>query len=336
MKKSAIFISSFMVSFMVIYSVYYYMNVKDLDRGVVSAASDLKNTVIGYEGLNTENKSVVYNLGLFQSVQQHALTANDTSHWLADAKANPIPQNHFLGIDTPYSRNALEKIYEHLLIKFSKHPPIDFGKLKNGDSIMFSYFFQNISLPVGFRRAAAGIKIKDKDYYSLEYYPFDSLHNSASVCFFTNTAGDKYLLQVENKESGELATWVSNAEGLGAMSNYINAGRMLKEGTITKHTFGKSESVVIPELDFSFVKRYKQDDLAAFGALFQRYKVIEERMKFKLSYPEGQNKRIEHASGFKSYNFNGNTLFYLKKKGAEKPYFMVLLNDPEILVPVKH
>jgi len=52
MKKLFIFFIAFWVSFMAIYSIYYYKVKSKLDQSVVAMAKDLPHTVVGFEGVN--------------------------------------------------------------------------------------------------------------------------------------------------------------------------------------------------------------------------------------------------------------------------------------------
>lgn len=331
MKKASIFLVAFLVSFMVIYSVYYYSKIKGLDRGVVASANELPHTVIGYEAAHqaVNGQTGIYELGLFQALN-HAIPDSNTWQMREQAQLFPLPGTNFLSIDTPYNRNSLEKLDERILIKFKKHPPIDFDSIAKGDSLLFSYFFRNIGLPYGFRRSAEGVTYRGHSYQALEYYPFDKAHTNASVYYASADAGHA-MLKIDLPDANEEAILVNALTPGDAMENYKQAEALIQAGKYTPYSFKQNEALIIPDLDFSIVKHYRPGELSAFGNAFKRYKVIEERVKFKLSIPEGQNQQIKHGKDFKTYRIEGRCLFYLKKKNSAEPYFMVLIDNPEIL-----
>src|SRR6185503_15277893 len=110
MKKMFIFFAAFWVSFMTIYSIYYYKVESKLDESIVAEAKDLPNTVIGFAELKDSDKNMIYTEGISQVIP--ALSIDSTQSLSA------VPDTDFVSFNGTYTKDHLEKFYEGLVTKF--------------------------------------------------------------------------------------------------------------------------------------------------------------------------------------------------------------------------
>jgi hypothetical protein len=225
-------------------------------------------------------------------------------------------------------------MYEHLLRRFNKHPPIDFGKLNDGDSVLFSYFFKNLFFPLGFRAAGSPAIVGGKACEAMEYYPFNAAHTSKAIHFYKSPDSSRYALKYDLPGNKVEAVFLSYKDSSTFMEEYQVADGLVSDAA-NEYNLGFNASVVMPVLDFSLGRRYSPEELKKFGNTFRRYKVVEERIKFKTTLPENEESKkiLTHPKGFRQYVFNSPCLFYMKKKGDELPYFVVRISHPELLLP---
>src|SRR6185312_14727363 len=115
MKKMFIFFAAFWVSFMTIYSVYYYKVEGKLDESIVADVKDLPHTVMGLPGLNDSDKNMIYTQGISQVIPA---LSGDSTHSLS-----AVPDTDFVSFNGTYTKDHIEKFYEGLVTKFTHHPP---------------------------------------------------------------------------------------------------------------------------------------------------------------------------------------------------------------------
>jgi hypothetical protein len=312
-----LFICAFVVSTLVIYSVYYYSHINKYQGGVVVMADELKNTIISPEiKADKAKKNFILFTGLLQAFGKNepGLSFADTNRILTNA---------------PYSVDLDEKLNVEISRKFPGHPPISFPGLKPGDKLLFSYFFQNIHLPQGFyygmKKDSHGV-----EYKTLRYSPAVGKASGSDVSILGSK--DSFLLQI-NLSANEEAVFVSipNID-----ANSISDSAALWSG-LEEQKLKKSVTVEVPFLDFSITRRKNGKDIdtviknhLAKGA--KPYSFTEERMKLKTSPPlagTNINKELLKAD---DYTYRYPVLFYLKYKNAKAPYFAVILRNPELLV----
>src|ERR1700679_1759771 len=117
-----------MVSFMTIYSVYYYTQIKKLDASIVALAKDLPHTVFGKADWTSKDKNMIWFEGISQSM---SLSHKDTGQFPAF-----VPDEHFASLNAAYTKENLEKFYEELVTKYPNHPPIQFDSIKDGEKVL--------------------------------------------------------------------------------------------------------------------------------------------------------------------------------------------------------
>jgi hypothetical protein len=317
LKKATIFIIAFMVSFLTIYSVYYYKEIKKLDQSVVALAKDLPNTQFGFEGNADNDKNMIYSPGLEQVLS--ASTKNDSL-------PSTIPDEHFAAFNTTYTRDHMEKFYENLVSKFPNHPPVEFKDVKDGERVLMSYFFYNVHLPKGFRVSASAVDFHGVRVKALQYHPAET--DTGKVSFYKNDATHEYAFKIKiNGGTEELIIYNTPADSPWK-SVMTQSGEMISNPKYLYHP-AKDESVLMPELDFNITKDHDPKEAA-----YSDYALVEERYKFKISAPVEAGP-LEVSASYntpKNYIMNGHLIFYITAvPKQQKPFCIISLKNPEIL-----
>lgn len=327
MRKMFIFFAAFWVSFMTIYSVYYYKVSSKLDESIVAMAKDLPNTIIGNASSIDSDKNMIYSEGISQVIP--GLLKDSTSF------LSPVPDTFFVSFNNTYSKAHIEKFYEGLVSRFINHPPIAFKNLKENERLLLSYFFENVHLPDGFRVSEKTIEFKGKNIRALQYHPHNS-SDTAHVSFYKNDQNHgEFALKVKINDGNEELVMYSNP----SCYQWANAELMAMKLTgnpAYRYLPGNDQSVLIPEIDFNIVKDFdKVKDYS--NPELNNYNLVEERTKFKISPPKSGGP-LEVNESFNTVNnfiMNGRVLYYIVEKGKIKPYFIMYVTNPEILKPAR-
>jgi hypothetical protein len=309
LRKILIFLSAFCISFMVIYSVYYYSRASRLQSGLVMDAADLRHTQL--ENIlhqSDTGQNIIY----IPAVRQ-ALGA-----------PLGIPGDNFVGMQGTYSRNFIEKIDEAILHHFPNHPPIDFPGLQNGDSVLFSYYFQQLMMPRNF-------------FWLDNWESFAGKHVRSLIL---RPEIKDTILKVSLLDGGSYKRITFNT-GNGVEANYITDGaeeyfqkylldNIPENDSITIWNIPAKTAILLPDIDFYFERHFKPGDTTVSFMKGHTFKAIDERLKAKTTVRE--KAPVE-------YNGNlirpaGPVLFYLRNTQVkDKPvYFAMLIRNPEVLI----
>jgi len=323
MRKLFIFFIAFWVSFMTIYSIYYYKVKSKLDSSVVAMAKDLPNTVFGFESVQDSGKNMIFTEGLSQVIP--SLSKNYDSLLL------PVPDTAFVSFNGPYTRDHIEKFYEGLVTKFQNHPPIEFKNLKDGNRLLLSYFFENVHLPDGFRVSESAVDFRGKKVRALQYH-HQYISDTGYVSFYKNDASREYALKVKVNDGKDELMMYSCETCDSWLQAKAEADSLTRKST--KYVPANNESVLIPELDFNIVKDFDKSETQS-NPVFNNYSLAEERIKFKISAPKEGGPLEANKSYNTPVNFimNGNVLVYIKEAGKKSPYCIIYIKHPEILKP---
>ena len=315
MRKLYIFFIAFWVSFMTIYSIYYYKIKNKLDQSVVAMAKDLPHTVFGFEGLKDSDKNMIFIQGLTQVIPS---SSNGYDSFLSS-----VPDADFVSFNGTYTKEHLEKFYEGLVTKFQNHPPLEFKNIKDNDKLLLSYFFENVRLPDGFRVSASPLDFHEKKVRTLQYH-HQYTSDTGYISFYKNDLSHEYVLRVKINDGKEELIMSSCQDCTSWQNAKAKSDLLMLSGT--RYYTGNKESVLIPELDFNIAK----DDQAYNG-----YSLAEERIKFKISPPK-EGGPIEANKSFNTptnFVMNGNVLVYIREVEKKAPYCIVYIKHPEILKP---
>jgi hypothetical protein len=303
MQKILVFVCAFVVSSIVIYSVYYYSKVGKLTSGVVATANELPKTIFSpIQPKHFSDSNYMGNAGL--------LAALDSTAHNSDFDAVPAANN--LSENGIYNDAFIDKINLDISNKFPNHPPIGFRNLKEGDKILFNYFFKNIMLPADFYNYDQGLSYNQKHFRAIVYMP-DSASNTK--VFARNNNVELLYAPIEN--GTEAIIFSKNSLG-----SEIPATYMQKLDSIST-----KQAVIIPEIDFNIIKYWKPEE-AYFIPNAKDYKQLEDRKKLKLSVSNNNSPLPKTAASLQPPFY-----MYLYKNGAAKPYFMLYIANEELLLP---
>jgi hypothetical protein len=306
---------------MTIYTVYYYRVINKLDESVIANAKDIPKTVIGDAEIADSDKNMILTKGLMQVI---AGTDSIQANSVAD-----VPDADFVSFNAAYSKASLEKFYENLTTKFQSHPPLDFKNVKEGDRALMSYYFENIRLPDGFRVSATTVPFHSKNIRALQYHLVE--YADTGVSFYKTVNAHDYALKTMIN-SGKAELVIFNCPINKPWNIALAKADSLIRQHQCKYQILKDESVLVPELDFNIVK----ENAAGNKPLPHDYKLVEERIKLKLSAPK-EGGPLEVSARFntpKNYIMNGNVLYFIRETGKAKPYCVIYLRNPEILKTV--
>jgi archaellum component FlaF (FlaF/FlaG flagellin family) len=246
MKKTSIFIITFLVSFLTIYSVYYYTQIRKLDQSVVAMAIDLPNTVYGKADSGQSDKNMIWTRGVNQIIN-----SKDSVQELGN-----IPDEHFVAFNNAKNKDNLEKFYENLVSKYQNHPPLPFDDVKDGEKIMLSYFFYNVRLPQGFRVSATTVDFHGTKVKSLQYHILRK-KDTGTVTFYRNDSTKEYAFRILLNGGTEEAV-IYNSTANNSWDSAFHAARLITSSNQYKYSPGQDESILFPELDFNIIKDYSR------------------------------------------------------------------------------
>lgn len=306
---------------MVIYTVYYHKRMATMHNGIVAAAPELPHTYIGANKDSLASGNIIYSDGIAQALQGQA------GYTLAGA----APVENYVSMNAAYSTDQMHLMYDTLLSKFPNHPPLDFNGVKDGDNVLFSYFFQNVRLTKSFRSSFTRIHEDGETYRAIEYIPSDK---DSSVSFYKN--GNTFQMTIDMNRDQELVMIKAEPKALDSIINAL-PGQALSDNPLrlNKANLSATESIIFPETDLSLVKDYNKTEFTN-AAELSKYKIIEERIKLKTSVAETRLEERKKYDRPGSYIFSPPYLFYLERKGHQKPYITVYTRNTELLLPEKN
>jgi hypothetical protein len=289
--------------------VYYYSRAYKLQRGMVVEASELRETSINPCTSDTARGNVILYAGYRQVLDTAAMFK--------------APKTNFVGIKGPYSKALLEKILEAVLRHFPNHPPIDFAGVKEGDPILFSYFFQQAMMPRGFFWLREPQPLGEVKVRSLLYRQDRDTAAGSKVKLVTGPGYRGVRAALENKSSA-----VYILEGAEEYYRQIASTGVVPQDTGTWQ-IGRNEALWLPDIDMFIGKTYTEAEKQRKG--LSAYKVVDERIKVKTTV---KGSDPVHFYG-KLWRYNQPVLFYLEDNATGKPYYTLLIRNPEILVKLK-
>lgn len=319
MKKALIYLSAFCVSFLTIYSIYYYSKVFKMQQALVVEAGQLKNTTIGSgrAAFITEGNAI-YTSGVVKAIHLNRPSDSVT----IGTEANHIPDKYFVGGEGVYGIQLLNSYDSAAFVKYKNHPPIDFNNMVKGDSLVFSYLFQQLMLPKGFYSAEEWINFGDKEVRALLFrkYKKNGLQNGR---FYQK---DGQMLLTCLLRDSQQVVWYSNTNAGNIITDYAEAEAFMKPEN--EVLLDDSTALLLPDVDFFIQKSYKPEELTADHLPIAHKKLVQERMKLKTTAPV---KDPQEWNGDKIY-FKAPMLFYIKNPKDSLPYFALLARDSELFV----
>ena len=157
MRKPLIYLTSFVISFMIIYTIYYYKNIPYQTSSMSADASELKHTIISacpVVQLNDEELNIVFTPG-FKSASLNF--------------SSLAPDSFSFSYSGPVNMHILDSLDGRITNKIPHHPPLTFQELKEGQEICFSYLFRRLKMPKAFIEPQDKIRFKGILYRSLAY-----------------------------------------------------------------------------------------------------------------------------------------------------------------------
>lgn len=291
--KAFIYIFSFCVSFLVIYSVYYYTRLPFQFGGITANADDLKRTIVN-PTFKTED----------------TLNCISTTAFLKDSGG--LPDSFSLSYMGPVNDHILDSLDERITTKIPKHPPLDFQDLKKGQNLNLCYLLRKVDLPSMFTIPIDKLRFKGTDVRALA---LKKNNKNISVKFSKNKKDCSVIVTLPETE--EEVGWISR-------NIYIKYG--LAKDSLLSVSLGKEDWIQLPMLDMFIMKNYaRKDDSTLFSDTKNLY---QERLKLMTNAPT-EERPLGTEPLFK---MNGDFIFYIKKMKDKKPYLFISVRNPEILV----
>ena len=323
MRKGLIFMSAFVVSFIVVYSWYYYRNIQWSSDGYVANADTIKHSIVVPNPYQPSlQKNIIYSAGIISALNKSKI------EYTIGAKnifSNVLNDGICTLYSGTYSAAAVDKLGEETAGKFPRHPPLKFENIKDGEKMLFAYVYRNIELPPAFLENNKGISFGSKKVRSIMY---NGLGNTANTRFYMSKDGKEYALCIPVSKD-EDAYWF-HKDSLQSISDaWLDMKELLTTDHV--HVITQGQEVLIPELDLFLEKTYTHDEMQSFFSLTPNdYKLVDDRIKLKTT-TSGHvgNKEIAAVN---HYEFGPSSFFCIRRKSASFPYIGILLHNPDILV----
>ena len=321
-RKIMIFVSTFMVSFIIIYSSYYYKNTRLIGGGYICDADTCKSLIMNPHPYQPSDKNIIYSAGIINTLLKNKIEIHSAA--AIDFK-NLMEENAFSQYLGKFNDKALDGINEDVQYKFPQHPPLQFPKIKEGNQLLFSYVFKNLKLPNYLGIADNDFDFKGKKIKFIQYFPSYDKKQSGHL-YRTKDSGN-YLFTL-NLEDGSTAYWYT-AIGTPDMITAWKDGQYLIQNSVPLNLM-PNEYVLFPEIDLSVIKHYTKDELNTyFAPSANNFDYIEDRIKLKTSAdPVSKKSTIDPKT---SVIMNKKCFFALKTKQGVFPYIALMINNPEIL-----
>ncbi len=324
MRRALIYMSAFVVSFMLMYSWYYYKNLRWLSSGYVANADTLKHTIMAPQPYQPSiEKNIIYSAGLISAMNKAKLEFTIGAKSIFDTIINEQYYSTYKGM---YSPGALDKVSEETARKFPKHPPLSIQGIKDGEPMIFAYTFRNIELPSAFLENIKGIKFGNKTIRAICY---NGLGEAGKTKFYFNPKTKQYALVIPIDNNEELFWYHSDT-----LQDIADAWKNLNSFCIQEnmHVLSQGQEVVMPALDLFLEKTYKEDEMKQYFTLSDYVsKLTDDRIKLKTS-AGGHTNGPKDIAANTQYIFGPSSFFCLKRKNSTFPYLGIILHNPEFLV----
>jgi len=323
-KKLQVYLITAVISFMVIYTIYYITQAPYQEQGLTATADSLYNTVFGLPGMKEDAGKN------FISSSLVAIASQKNNRQIFNgiiSNSAPAPDSFYLIWGGVYQKEISDTLDKIMIEKMTSHPPLDFKYATDGQPFLFTYLFRNLQLPTTFIETNDTMLFEGQPVSTVFYSPAFGKEPNGGVLFYLSDDKKVFALKVISQEAGDEAVWISSTDSV----EFAKAEAYFQHAT--KNAMPDNERIKIPRLDFFFQKDFKANEIP--GNLFSSdLKLIEQRYKLKTSARKIKRSitQINIAAPKKTYEFNKPFSFYLEKTGDAKPYFSLMVRNPEILI----
>ena len=122
-KKLQVYLITAVISFMVIYTVYYVVQSPYQEQALTASADSLHNTVFGLPGMKEDaNKNFIYSslVAIASEKQNKAIFNKDILN------NSPAPDSFYLTWAGTYKKEISDSLDKVMIEKMTSHPPLDF------------------------------------------------------------------------------------------------------------------------------------------------------------------------------------------------------------------
>ena len=324
MRKGLIFMSAFVVSFMVVYSWYYYHNIQWLSNGYVANADTIKHSlVLPHPYQPSMDKNIIYTAGIISALDK---SKTDFTIGAKSIFSNILNDQIYTSYNGTYSAQSVDKISEETEKKFPKHPPLKFENIKDGEKMLFAYVFRKVELPEAFLdNGNKGMNFGKKNVRAIR---FNGLGNTGDARFYVSKNGKQFAMYIPISKDDELYWFHKDS-----LQSISDAWRDMQELLIPDqlHLLSQGQEVLMPELDLFLEKTYTHDEMQSFFSLNPNdFKLTDNRIKLKTA-TSGHTGAGKDIAANTHYEFGPSSFFCLKRRSASFPYLGILLHNPEIL-----
>jgi hypothetical protein len=242
----------------------------------------------------------------------------------------------------------LNKINAELKEKFNSEAPKVNEKLHPEDIMAYSFLLKDLQFEKPFEDLKGKLTFQDKIVKAFGIYKYEDKHEEigkqVDVLFYNKSTSSRpeefaVTLKAQNSSDEITLALVNPSNSLLETYEYIQSN--IKSNSASK--LNEGENLIIPKFDFNISHSY--DELLQKHFInkgFEDYFIAKatQDTKFKLDEKGAKLKSEAKIIGTKSapVSLNRNLIFnkpfalYMKEKGAKYPYFMMWVDNPEILV----
>jgi|GEM_PF-6736269 len=309
-QKILVFVGAFCVSFMAIYTVYYYNKVGKIQNSVVMSTNDLKRTSFITDSTTDGQKSDQVKLYVNELIANKDTTGIYKNLIFSTAVVNPALQ---------------EKLSEQVSIWFGNHPPLNLGV--DGSKLYYCFLFNNFKFPAAYRISSTPIIYADSQRKAaLVYYPYYKSINDSNASL-AKAADGSIIFKVKFPKLGQELIYFSYPKPKSSTPNWELMFRMEAELS-AKNMFKPIDSntaIIFPIVDLSL--QHIEKNAIRQGA---KYDEVQEQLKIKTGLMNEGAKAQTIATNVKTITLINSDIVW-RKQNAKKPYMYLHIVKAEIL-----
>lgn len=244
--------------------------------------------------------------------------------------------------------DILKKINAELKQKFGSEAPVVNDKLDYPDDIMaYSFLLKDLQFEKPFEDLKGKLNFENTKVKSFGINKYEEKHKEmgeqVDILFYNDktTSSKEFAVNLKSKNSSDeiILALVSPADTILKTYEYIQ--KNIQSTSIQKLNF--SDKLIIPKFDFNIKHSYNQllnKPLKNKG--FEDYSIIKatQETQFKLNEKGAKLKseakiiatKSAPVQSSKNLVFDKPFMLYMKEKDAQYPYFIMWVDNPEILV----
>lgn len=324
MRKALIYLAAFSVSFIVIYSIYYYANVPRLSGGFVANADTLSRTIVRphpYEG--SMGKNVIYSAAMIAAMEHSGM---DFQAGSKEVFRTIVDSNVFSWYSGPYSQAAVDKVSQDIQSKFPNHPPLKIQNVQPGQKMLFAYLFRNAELPAGFSDYTPGMDFKGEKVRAIRFGGTDK----SGATLYMGRNNSVYVLKIP-VDYNEEVYWLHTDSLQDVTDAWKTAQAIINSGHV--HALTLEEEIIFPEIDIFLEKTYSPEEFHTFFSVpHPELKHIEDRIKVKLTAPASPFGNKRRAQPKQQFAFGPSSFCCIKRNKEQFPYFGMILHNADVLL----